>query len=180
MNKNNKKVIKKKISPSEKSSEKSSESSEDSLSDYSDDYNKSEKSDKSNKKIKNKNKNEDDNITTELIDNDNDNDDEDDNMSINEEYDNNDKKIVKSERVLDKDRITRPKITKYEKAKIMSVRTQQIISGSKIQLNYEGDINKLLPYQIAELEYNNNSIPLKIKRTLPNGKYEIWKISELI
>jgi len=46
-------------------------------------------------------------------------------------------------------------------------------------LNYNGDINKLSPSEIAVLELKNGSMPIKIKRTLPNGKYEIWKIAEL-
>jgi DNA-directed RNA polymerase subunit K/omega len=52
--------------------------------------------------------------------------------------------------------------------------------GSKIMLKYDGDINKLLPSEIAIMEFNNKIIPLKIKRSLPNGKYEIWNIADLI
>ena len=33
--------------------------------------------------------------------------------------------------------------------------------------------------ELAELELKYKMIPLKIKRPLPNGKFEIWKISEL-
>ena len=32
---------------------------------------------------------------------------------------------------------------------------------------------------IAELELENKVIPLKIKRPLPNGKYEIWSVKDL-
>jgi hypothetical protein len=35
------------------------------------------------------------------------------------------------------------------------------------------------PTEIAELELKNNMIPFKIKRRLPNGKFEIWRLSEL-
>ncbi len=32
---------------------------------------------------------------------------------------------------------------------------------------------------IAEEEFKRNMIPFKIKRPLPNGKYEIWTLDEL-
>ena len=41
------------------------------------------------------------------------------------------------------------------------------------------DDTSLTSYDIALLEYNNNIIPFKIKRPLPNGTYEIWKFNEL-
>ena len=71
------------------------------------------------------------------------------------------------------------RLTKYERTKIICARSQQIENGSKIMLNYEGDINKLLSIQIAELELQNKVIPILVKRYLPNGDYEIWKVSEL-
>ena len=89
-------------------------------------------------------------------------------------------KSNKSKKINDEDRITINKLTKYEKAKIICARSQQIENGSKIMLKYDGDINKLLSIQIAELELQNKVIPILIKRYLPNGDYEIWKISELI
>ena len=46
-------------------------------------------------------------------------------------------------------------------------------------LNYSGDINKLYSNEIAELELKYGVIPILIKRILPNGDYEVWKISEL-
>ena len=88
-------------------------------------------------------------------------------------------KIKKSKRINDEDRITMNKLTKYERTKIICARSQQIENGSKIMLNYEGDINKLLSIQIAELELQNKVIPILVKRYLPNGDYEIWKVSEL-
>ena len=88
-------------------------------------------------------------------------------------------KIKKSKRINDEDRITMNRLTKYERTKIICARSQQIENGSKIMLNCEGDINKLLSIQIAELELQNKVIPILVKRYLPNGDYEIWKVSEL-
>jgi hypothetical protein len=39
--------------------------------------------------------------------------------------------------------------------------------------------NNKTPTEIAELELKHNMVPFKIKRKLPNGKFEIWKLSEL-
>ena len=89
-------------------------------------------------------------------------------------------KTKKSKRINDDDRITINRLTKYEKTKIICARSQQIENGSKIMLKYNGDINKLLSIEIAELELQNKVIPILIKRFLPNGDYEIWKISELL
>ena len=70
-------------------------------------------------------------------------------------------------------------LTKYEKNFILGFRTQQIINGSVILI----DINTLKDksaYSIAQEELRLKCMPFKIKRTLPNGKVEIWDISELI
>lgn len=105
--------------------------------------------------------------------------DEDEEDCIYDEFYNNEK-TNKSKKINDDDRISINRLTKYEKTKIICARSQQIENGSKIMLNYEGDINKLQSIQIAELELQNNVIPILIKRFLPNGDYEVWKVSELL
>ena len=40
---------------------------------------------------------------------------------------------------------------------------------------------KDLPYdKLAEEEFKLNMIPFKLKRPLPNGKFEIWTLDELL
>jgi hypothetical protein len=50
--------------------------------------------------------------------------------------------------------------------------------GQKISMwvqNYQG-----LPYdRISEEELKLNMIPFKIRRPLPNGKFELWTLEEL-
>jgi DNA-directed RNA polymerase subunit K/omega len=60
--------------------------------------------------------------------------------------------------------------------RIIGERTKQLIMGAKpLVKNYKG-----LDYEkIAEEEFKFNMIPFKIKRQLPNGKYEIWSLEEL-
>ena len=74
------------------------------------------------------------------------------------------------------DRISSNKLTKYEMVRILGERTNQLTMGAKPLIkNYEG-----LNYdKIAEEELKLNMIPYKIKRPLPNGKYEIWTLDEL-
>ena len=79
-------------------------------------------------------------------------------------------------RVPDNERITNPKLTKYEKVRLLGTRAKQISDGSKIFIKSKKVRNAM---DIAELELEHKVIPLKIKRPLPNGKYEIWSIKEL-
>jgi len=92
------------------------------------------------------------------------------NIDFEEDYD------EKIELVPDNKRITINRLTKYEKVRIIGIRAKQIITGANILL--KGIENKT-PIEIAELELKYNMIPFKIKRRLPNDRYEIWKLSEL-
>ena len=82
----------------------------------------------------------------------------------------------KEQKVDDNKRISINRLTKYERVRIIGTRAKQIIMGSNILV--KGIENKT-PTEIAELELKHNMIPFKIKRKLPNGMYEIWKLSEL-
>ena len=73
-------------------------------------------------------------------------------------------------------RISVNRLTKYEMVRILGERTKQLTMGAKPLIkNYQN-----LSYdKIAEEEFILNVIPFKIKRPLPNGKYEIWTLNEL-
>jgi DNA-directed RNA polymerase subunit K/omega len=92
------------------------------------------------------------------------------NIDFEEDYD------EKEEKVEDNQRITINRMTKYEKVRIIGIRAKQIMTGANILI--KGVENKT-PSEIAELELKYNMIPFKIKRRLPNGRCEIWKLSEL-
>jgi DNA-directed RNA polymerase I, II, and III subunit RPABC2 len=79
--------------------------------------------------------------------------------------------------IVDKnERITLDRITKYEYVRILGIRTKQIENGAKIMIKYNGD---LTPVEIAEIEIKQKKSPIIIKRILPSGKCELWKLSEL-
>jgi len=92
------------------------------------------------------------------------------NIDFEEDYDN------KEEQVEDSKRITINRLTKYERVRIIGIRAKQIMTGANILIK---GIDNKTPNEIADLELKNNMIPFKIKRKLPNGKFEIWKLSEL-
>jgi DNA-directed RNA polymerase I, II, and III subunit RPABC2 len=92
------------------------------------------------------------------------------NIDFEEDYEEKEIKVENNKR------ISINRLTKYERVRIIGTRAKQIIMGSNILI--KGIENKT-PTEIAELELKHNMIPFKIKRRLPNGMFEIWKLSEL-
>ena len=76
----------------------------------------------------------------------------------------------------DKERISVNRLTKYEMVRILGERTKQITMGAKPLIK---NSKNLTNEQIVNEEFKNNMIPFKIKRPLPNGKFEIWNLDEL-
>lgn len=79
--------------------------------------------------------------------------------------------------VLPEDRITSNLMTKYERVRLLSTRTVQLEGGAKPMIKNTENLNAK---QIARLELQHKKIPIKIIRPLPNGKKEMWSVSELI
>jgi DNA-directed RNA polymerase subunit K/omega len=76
-----------------------------------------------------------------------------------------------------KDNKTSPVLSKYEKTKILSKRCEQLESGCLVLIkDYEKYDNI---YDIALEELNQKKIPFILKRFI-NGKYEYWKLEDLI
>tara|TARA_B100000085_G_C18456021_1_gene476909 strand:- start:339 stop:719 length:381 start_codon:yes stop_codon:yes gene_type:complete len=74
-------------------------------------------------------------------------------------------------------RRTLPYINKYERAKILGIRAQQIAKGMKPLVK---TTNKKNIYEIVEDEYKKKLIPLIIRRYLPDNTHEDWKLSDFI
>ena len=72
---------------------------------------------------------------------------------------------------------TLPFLTKYEKTKILGQRAKQIESGATPLVKINENI--VDSHIIAELELKENKIPFIIKRPLPNGGCEYWKVQDL-
>ncbi|XP_953125.1 RNA polymerase common subunit (Rpb6 homologue), putative [Theileria annulata] len=95
-------------------------------------------------------------------------------------------------------RITSPYLTKYEKARIIGTRALQISLNAPITIPIDGpseanddgfttlgdfgdtQTTAIDPLIIAEKELYQKTVPFIVRRYLPNGSYEDWKIDELI
>jgi DNA-directed RNA polymerase subunit K/omega len=72
---------------------------------------------------------------------------------------------------------TIPFITKYEKARILGERAKQINAGAKPFVVVPETM--IDGYLIALKEYEEKKIPFILKRPLPNGGMEYWKLKDL-
>ena len=72
---------------------------------------------------------------------------------------------------------TLPFLTRYEKARALGERAKQINSGAKPFVKVDETI--IDGYLIALKELEEKKLPFIIKRPLPNGGCEYWKLSDL-
>jgi DNA-directed RNA polymerase I, II, and III subunit RPABC2 len=84
--------------------------------------------------------------------------------------------IEEETKVPDDKRVSFPKLTKYERVRILATRTKQLALGAPPLVK---NIAGKSPHEIAVIELNHNMIPFLIKRSMPNNTYEIWRLSEL-
>ena len=74
-------------------------------------------------------------------------------------------------------RTTSPAMTKYERARILGTRALQISMNAPVMVEIDGETD---PLRIAQKELAARKIPIIIRRYLPDGSHEDWRISELI
>lgn len=75
-------------------------------------------------------------------------------------------------------RLTKPFLSKYEKTRIIATRAQQIAYGAMPMIDF--NINDGIdPVFIAEEELKQRKTPFIVRRYLPSGQYEDWKMSEI-
>lgn len=72
---------------------------------------------------------------------------------------------------------TAPFITKYEKARIIGSRAEQIERGAKPFVEVEANV--INARTIAMMEYDRKIIPFIIARPLPNKTIEYWRLQDL-
>jgi DNA-directed RNA polymerase I, II, and III subunit RPABC2 len=119
--------------------------------------------------------NDDDIDDTELLKKEN----EDDELECFYDIEQNEINNIQNNDVPKEDRITMPYLTKYERVRVLGTRAKQISLGAKILVK-NIDLTTKKPLEIAKIELEHGVIPFKIRRPLPNGKIEEWKISELV
>ena len=85
--------------------------------------------------------------------------------------------VNKNGEIIDELHTTLPFLTKYEKARILGLRAKQINNGSEPFVNIPNNI--IDGSIIAEMELKQNKIPFIIRRPIPNGGSEYWKVEDL-
>jgi len=79
---------------------------------------------------------------------------------------------------LDQNHRTYPFLTQYERTKCISFRASQINNGAKpYVLVPEGVTDS---YVIAKMELEAKRLPFIMKRPLPDGTYEVWRLTDLM
>ena len=72
---------------------------------------------------------------------------------------------------------TMPFMTKYEKTRILGQRAKQLNQGAQPLIPVDKKI--IDGYLIAQLELQQKALPFIIRRPLPGGKSEYWRVSDL-
>ncbi len=71
-----------------------------------------------------------------------------------------------------------PKITRFEKARIVGARALQISMSAPILIEVDGALSS--PIDIALKELESGILPITIRRTLPNGTFQDIPLKWLI
>ena len=72
---------------------------------------------------------------------------------------------------------TYPIMTRFERAKILGLRTEQLARGADPMI--EGDFSSLSPSDVAQMELDAKATPFIVVRNLPDGSQEMWKVRDL-
>jgi len=88
-------------------------------------------------------------------------------------------KVVRDDKnnIIDDLHKTIPYLTKYEKARILGQRAKQINMGMPAFIKVPENV--IDGYLVAEMELTQKRIPFIIKRPIPGGGCEYWKVSDL-
>ena len=88
-------------------------------------------------------------------------------------------KVVRNDKgeIIDELHRTYPFVSKYERAKIIGVRTKQLNNGADPLVEVPPDI--IDGYNIALMEFEAKKLPFIISRPLPNGASEYWRLADL-
>ena len=77
-------------------------------------------------------------------------------------------------------KMTLPYLTKYEKTRILAIRTLQITQGSALYIKRDWEeFQDMTAHEIAEAELEERTLPFKVRRFFSDNSYEEWKLDEL-
>jgi DNA-directed RNA polymerase subunit K/omega len=78
----------------------------------------------------------------------------------------------------DKQHKSPPFLTVYERTKILGTRANQLAEGARPFVTVPEYI--IAPLDIAKLELEQRRLPFIIKRPIPDGTFEYWRLSDLL
>jgi DNA-directed RNA polymerase subunit K/omega len=73
---------------------------------------------------------------------------------------------------------TYPFLTLYERTKVLSLRASQLARGAPPFIDVPEYLTDV--YEIARAELESKRLPYIIKRPLPDGQYEYWRLADLM
>lgn len=76
-------------------------------------------------------------------------------------------------------RLTRPVLTRYERASIIGMRMEQLQRGARPFVDI-ADKAGMDIRNIAVQEFDERKLPFIVVRKLPDGRKEKWRLSELL
>ncbi len=71
-----------------------------------------------------------------------------------------------------------PFLTVYERTKILGTRANQIADGAKPFVKVPEHMTE--PLEIAKLELEQRRLPFIVKRPMPDGTFEYWRLSDMM
>ena len=71
-----------------------------------------------------------------------------------------------------------PFLTVYERTKILGTRANQIADGARPFVTVPEHVTT--PLEIAKLELEQRRLPFIVKRPMPDGTFEYWRLSDLM
>jgi DNA-directed RNA polymerase subunit K/omega len=72
---------------------------------------------------------------------------------------------------------SQPFLTQFEKTKVLGFRTNQLAQGARAFVTVPEHVTSVL--EIARLELEQRRLPFIIKRPMPDGSFEYWRLSDL-
>jgi DNA-directed RNA polymerase I, II, and III subunit RPABC2 len=79
---------------------------------------------------------------------------------------------------LDAKHVTYPFLSDYERTKCISFRASQICNGAAPYILVPEGVTDA--YEIAKMELEAKRLPYILKRPMPDGSFEVWRLSDLV
>jgi len=74
--------------------------------------------------------------------------------------------------------VTYPFLTLYERTKVLSLRASQLARGAPPFIDVPEYLTDV--YEVAKAELEAKRLPYILKRPLPDGEYEYWRLADLM